>query len=79
MLWARVIPVNRPSGPISTENLYGDYRDFTGVLFLCKLFYRVGNEETVVILDSIRGNVDIAWYRFDLPPEVKALLSKSRR
>ena len=79
LLTKSVIMVSRPSGPIPTENLYSDYREYSGVLFPCKLAHRVGNEETVVILDSIRPNVDIAWYRFDLPAEVKALLAKSRK
>jgi hypothetical protein len=79
LLVRSVITINSPAGPIPTENFYSDYTESTGVLFPHKLLHRVGSEETVVVLDSVRCNVDIAWYRFDLPPEVKALLVKSRR
>jgi hypothetical protein len=74
-----LIMVNSPAGMIASENYYSDYREFMGVKFSHKLVHRVGMEETVVVLDSVRCNVDIAWYRFDPPPEIKALLAKSRR
>ena len=79
LLIRSVIMVNSPSGPVRSENLYSDYREAGGVLVPFKLAHRVGPEETVVTLDSVRCNVDIAWTRFDLPPEVKALLVKSRK
>jgi hypothetical protein len=79
LLVRSVIMVNSPSGPVRSENMYSDYKEASGVLFPHRLAHRVGSEETVVVLDAVRCNVDIAWYRFDLPPEVKALLVKSRR
>jgi hypothetical protein len=79
LLVRSVITVNSPAGPVPSENNYSDYQESNGVLFPRKLAHRVGSEETVVVLDSVRCNADIAWYRFDLPSEVKALLAKSRR
>lgn len=76
LLVRSVISVNSPAGPVPSENSYSDYKESNGVLFPRRLAHRVGSEETVVVLDSVRCNVDIAWYRFDLPPEVKALLKK---
>jgi len=79
LLVSSVIMINSPAGMIASENFYSDYREFNGVQFPHKLTHRVGSEETVVVLDSVRCNVDIAWYRFELPAEVKALLAKTRR
>jgi len=79
LLVRSVITVNSPAGPVLSENSYSDYREAGGVLFPHRLAHRIGMEETVVTLDSVRCNVDIAWYRFDPPAEVKALLAKSRK
>lgn len=63
-----------PTGETQSENLYDDYRkENVDVLFPHKLVHRIVREEVVILFDSVRCNVDIAWYRFDLPPEVKAL------
>ena len=79
LLVRSVVTVNSSAGSVLSENSYSDYKEAGGVQFPHKLTHRIGMEETVVVLDSVRCNVDIAWYRFDLPPEVKALLAKSRR
>jgi len=76
LLVKSVIPVKTPSGEVPSENFYSDYRDVDGILFPFGLNHRVGKEEIVVVLDSIRCNAGIAWNRFDLPKEVQALLGK---
>lgn len=73
------IVLGTPAGEIRSENLYDDYRkENVEVLFPHKLTQRFAGQETVVTMDSVRGNVDIAWYRFDLPAGVTALLRKLR-
>ena len=68
-----------PNGDVLAENLYDDYREANvKILFPHKLAYRVGDEVIVVVLNSVRCNVDIAWYRFDLSPDIKALQAKKR-
>lgn len=76
LLVKSVILVKTPAGEVPSENFYNDYRDVNGVLFPFGLNHRVGKEEIVVVLDSIRCNTGIAWNRFDLPKEVQALLRK---
>jgi hypothetical protein len=80
LLLKSFIILTSPAGEIRSENLYDDYRkENVEVLFPHKLVHRIVNEEMVILLESVRCNVDIAWYRFDLPPEVKALtLSRPR-
>ncbi len=72
------ILLDSPAGEIRSENLYQDYRkESAGVSFPHKLIHRIVNEqEMVVLLDSVRCNVDIVGYPFDPPPEVKALAIK---
>ena len=66
------------TGEIRSENLYDDYRiENAGVLFPHMLIHRIMNEEEMVILlESVRCNVEIAWRHFDLPTGVKALTLK---
>ncbi len=74
LLLKSFIVLSSPTGDVRSENLYDDYKkDNVEVLFPHKLVHKILNEEMVIVLDSIRSNVDIAWYRFDLPPDVKAL------
>jgi hypothetical protein len=74
LLSASFIILDSPGGELRSENFYDAYRkDNVEVLFPHKLTHRIAREEMVIVLESVRCNVDIAWYRFDLPPEVKAL------
>ncbi len=80
LLLKSYIMLDGPSGEIRSENLYDDYRKVNvGVLFAHKLVHRIANQEMVVILDSVRCNVDMAGDRFDPPPAVKALRPSSSR
>jgi hypothetical protein len=74
LLLKSYIMLNSPTGDIRSENLYDDYRKVNvEVLFPHKLVQRIPNEEIVITLESVRCNVDIASYLFDLPPQIKAL------
>ncbi len=75
-----IISLKTPSEDLLTETYYEDYRPSNmRVSFPFKLLHRLKKEETSVELVSVRCNVDIAWNRFDLPPDIKALLARSRR
>ncbi len=74
LLLKSFILLDSPVGEIRSENLYDNYRkDNVEVLFAHRLVHRIPRQEMVITLDSVRCNVDIPWYRFDLPAEVKAL------
>jgi hypothetical protein len=80
LLLKSVIILETPGGETLSENYYSDYKQSnTGVLFPHRLEHRVRSENTVVVLESIKCNADIAWNRFDPPSEVKGLLAKSHR
>ena len=74
------ITLKSPNGDILAENLYDDFREANvKILFPHRLAYRVGSQVIVVLLNSVRCNVDIAWYRFDPPPEIRAPSAKKRQ
>ncbi len=77
LLIKSVILLQAAAGEVPSENFYSDYKAVDGILFPHGLNHRVGNEEIVVVIDTIQCNADIPWYRFDLPKEVQALLQKA--
>ena len=65
-------------GEIQAEILYSDYeKDGSGVLSAHRLVNRAAQQEFVIQIQSIETNVDLPKDRFDLPPEVQALVKKS--
>jgi hypothetical protein len=70
--------VSTPAGDIPSENLYNDYRSVGGVKFPFRMMHSVADEAGVIALEKIECNVEIGWYRFDPPREVKALLVKGK-
>ncbi len=70
--------VSTPAGDITSENLYNEYRIVNGVKFPFKMMHRIGDEAGVIALEKIECNIDIGWYRFDPPREVKALQIKGK-
>jgi hypothetical protein len=64
-------------GEIPAEILYNDYRKDGGVLSAHRMVNRAAQQEFVIQIQSIETNVDLPKDRFDLPPEVQALVKKS--
>jgi Protein of unknown function (DUF620) len=70
--------VSSQLGEIPAEILYSDYeKDGSGVLSAHRLVNRAAQQEFVIQIQSIETNVDLPKDRFDLPPEVQALVKKS--
>ncbi len=67
-------------GDIPIETFLSDYKQVGGILFPHKMKQvLLGGVQTMVItFDSIEHNVDIPADRFDLPPEIKALIEKEK-
>ncbi len=66
-----------PMGDISGVVVYDDYRKEGDVLAPHKMINRFAQQEFQIEIQSIEFNVDMPAGRFDLPPEVKALVSKT--
>ncbi len=69
--------VNSQLGEISAEILYSDYQKDGGVLSPHHLVNRAAQQEFVIQIQSVETNADLPKDRFDLPPEVQALLNKA--
>ena len=68
--------VSSQLGEIPAEILYDDYQKDAGVLSPHHLVNRAAQQEFVIQIQSVETNVDLPKDRFDLPPEVQALVKK---
>jgi hypothetical protein len=69
--------VNSQMGEISAEILYSDYQKDGGVLSPHHMVNRAVQQEFVIQIQSVETNADLPKDRFDLPPEVQALVNKA--
>jgi hypothetical protein len=69
--------VTSQMGDVNAEILYDDYRKDGDVLSPHRMVNRAAQQEFVIQIDSVEMNPDLPKDRFDLPPEVQALLKKS--
>jgi len=69
--------VSSQMGEVNAEILYNDYQLDAGVLTPHRMVNRAAQQEFVIQIQTIETNVDLPKDRFDLPPEVQALLKKT--
>lgn len=69
--------VSSQLGEIPAEIIYSDYQKDGGVLSAHRILNRAAQQEFVIQIQSIDVNVDLPKDRFDLPPEVQALVKKT--
>ncbi len=71
--------VSSQMGDVNAEVVYDDYRkDSDNVLSPHRMVNRAAQQEFVIQIESVEVNPDLPKDRFDLPPEIKALLNKPR-
>ena len=68
---------NTPMGDITAEVIADDYRKEGDILVPHKMINRFAGQEFLILVSSIEFNVEIPKERFDLPPEIQALLKKA--
>ena len=76
LLVKTVTTVNSQLGEINAEIVYSDYQKDGGVLSPHHMLNRAVSQEFVIQIQSVEANADLPKDRFDLPPEVQALLQK---
>ena len=69
--------VNSQLGEISAEILYSDYQNDGGILSPHHMVNRAVQQEFVIQIQSVETNADLPKDRFDLPPEIQALVNKA--
>ncbi len=77
LLVKTVTTVNSQLGEINAEILYSDYQKDGGVLSPHHMVNRAVSQEFVIQIQSVEINADLPKDRFDLPPEVQAVLDKA--
>jgi hypothetical protein len=77
LLVKTVTAVNSQLGEINAEILYSDYQKDGGVLSPHRMLNRAVQQEFVIQIQSVEANADLPKDRFDLPPEIQALLDKA--
>jgi zinc protease len=68
-----------PMGEIQMDSAFSDYRKEGALLLAHKVLTHVGPMELSMTLDSVSHNVEIPKDKFDVPPEVKALVDKQAK
>jgi hypothetical protein len=68
--------VTSQMGDVKAEIVYDDYRKEGEVVTPHRMINRAAEQEFVIQIDSVEVNPDLPKDRFDLPPEIKALLNK---
>jgi hypothetical protein len=76
LLVKTVTTVSSQMGEIKGEIVYGDYQKDGDVLAPHRTVNRAAGQEFVILIQSVEINADLPKDRFDLPPEVQALLNK---
>lgn len=65
-----------PMGEVPVDAVVSEYKDFDGILQPTKLVQKLGPQELVITITSVKINQDIPADRFDPPAEIKALMNK---
>ena len=67
-----------PMGDVSADVTAAEYKDFGGVLVASKVTQKAAGQEFTTTIENIKVNEPIPAERFELPAEVKALLTKAK-
>jgi hypothetical protein len=73
-----VLPVTGPDGAATAEVGLSDYRDEGGILTPHTIAQKLPNIEILVKIESVKHNADIPAGRFDLPADIKALMTDKK-
>jgi hypothetical protein len=69
--------VTSQMGDVNAEILYEDYRKDGDVWAPHRMINHAAQQDFVIQIDSVEVNPDLPKERFDLPPEIQALLNKN--
>jgi len=71
-----IMNVQSPMGEVTVESVASDYRKEGELLVPHKMTQKTMGQEFSLALESMKYNVEIPKDRFDLPPEIQALVDK---
>ena len=64
-------------GDVPVEMLASDYKTWNGVMAFSKITQKLAGQEIVITIQDVKTNQPIPPDRFELPAEIKALVSKA--
>jgi hypothetical protein len=73
-----ILPLTTPQGAMTIEQNLSDYRDDGGILAPHTIMLKIPNLDMLMKIESVKRNVDIPADRFNLPAEVKALMTDKK-
>jgi hypothetical protein len=73
-----VMPITTPEGTATAEMALSDYRDESGILVPHTILQKVPGADVLVKIETVKHNPEIPAGRFDLPPEIKALMADKK-
>ncbi len=66
------------AGEIPMESVVSDYRKVGGILVPHKAATKMLGNDLLITIESVKPNAEIDLARFELPPEIKAVLAKRK-
>ena len=76
LLVKMVMTVKSPMGEFPVESKVSDYRKEGDLLMPHKISQSAAGQEISISIDSVKHNAEIPPDKFELPPEIKALVKK---
>jgi hypothetical protein len=73
-----ILPVTTPDGTANAEMTLSDYKAEDGIQTPHPIVQKVPNAEILVKIESIKHNTEIPASRYDLPAEIKALMTDKK-
>jgi len=71
-----VAPITTPQGSATLDMTLSDYKSDDGIMSPHTISQNVSGTDIVLKIETVKHNPDIPANRFDLPPEIKALVDK---
>jgi aspartate carbamoyltransferase regulatory subunit len=66
--------ISDPTGVQDVETTMTDYRPVDGILYAHRTVQKVGNMETLTVIESIRHDAVMDKQQFDLPEAIRAMV-----
>ena len=67
-----------PTGAQEVETTMTDYRPVDGILYAHRTVQKVGNVETLTLIESIRHDVAMDKQQFDLPEAIRTMVDREK-
>jgi hypothetical protein len=67
-----------PTGAQEVETTMTDYRPVDGILYAHRTVQKLGNMETLTLIESIQHDVAMDKHQFDLPEAIRTIVGREK-